>query len=251
MEVEKHITNKQNKHDDIEEKIISEEITNEEESLTKNSLYKTYKSPFKFTFSKRNIIIVSLLLLLGVLIGLKYKYRNEFIVARVNGKAVTRIELWKALEQDGGSQVLDTLITKKLIMEEAEKQGVVVTQQDINLEIQNIENTLLTQGSTLEQALTSQKLSIEQLNEQIKFQKILEGLVGKNTIAVTDEEVDTSLKQVLDAGQKNTPELRDQVKAQLEQAKLSQAMQSYIVNIKKNAKINILNKSFVSTQATP
>ena len=45
--------------------------------------------------------------------------RGLFVVALVNGEPISRIEVIKALEKQGGKATLDSLVTKKLIAQEA------------------------------------------------------------------------------------------------------------------------------------
>ena len=62
--------------------------------------------------------ILILLVIIGIVI-FGYKYRGEFIVATVNGKPVTRLELISELEKQGASKALDSIIVQKLIAEKA------------------------------------------------------------------------------------------------------------------------------------
>ena len=122
-------------------------------------------------------------------------------------------------------------------------QNVSITPQDIETEIQNIETSVSSQGLTLEQALESQGMSRNQLEQQLKVQITLEKLVSKDT-QVTEDEVSEALATLLDSGQEDSPELRAQLKQQLEQTKSSQAMQAYLSDLRQKSEINVLNNKF-------
>ena len=186
------------------------------------------------------MVVLFVLIALGLL---GYMYRGEFIVATVNGKPITRIQLWKSMEQQGGIQTLDALITEELILQKGAEQNIALTQQDIDTEIKSIEDMLSAQGLTLDQALAAQGTSLTQLEHQIRLQMILERLV-KDAVVVTEDEVDKALTTAVEAGQEDTQELRDSIRSQLEQSKLSQAVQGYLATMKQDANVNILNGNF-------
>ncbi len=197
----------------------------------------------KITLNKRNLLLIFSPILLSIVIVLGYRYKSSVIVATVNGKPITRVALWKTLEQQAGARTLDTLVTQELILQEGKNQNVSITPQDIETEIQNIETSVSSQGLTLEQALESQGMSRNQLEQQLKVQITLEKLVSKDT-QVTEDEVSEALATLLDSGQEDSPELRAQLKQQLEQTKSSQAMQAYLSDLRQKSEINVLNNKF-------
>ena len=146
---------------------------------SKDKTNKKNKNSLKITFSRKNLILAFIPLLVSMLIVVGYKYKNEVVLATVNGKPITRLKLWKRLEQQGGAQTLDSLITQELILQEGKEQNIVVSQQVIDEEIGNIEKTVSLQGSTLEQALETQGMSKEEFQNQIKIQILLEKLMFK------------------------------------------------------------------------
>jgi len=88
---------------------------------------------------QRRIVIAALVAILvsglALLVGCGKKGSGEEgdVIAKVNGKAVGRTDLMSALEdQDvqGGGRVLDALVARQLIRQEAEKRGIKVTEAD-------------------------------------------------------------------------------------------------------------------------
>jgi len=74
--------------------------------------------------------------------------------------------------------------------------------------------------------------------EEVRFQKIVEKIVGKD-INVTDQEVSNYLKQNENLLPKdsNTEELKSTVKRRLEQQKMNEKIQSWIESLQDSAKI--------------
>lgn len=63
---------------------------------------------------------------------------NGDVVATVNGDPVTRDQLFQAMYEQGGQEALDQLITRKLIIQEAERLDLTVSDEELDLEIQTI-----------------------------------------------------------------------------------------------------------------
>ncbi len=80
------------------------------------------------------ILLVLALVILGaaaVIISMQY----DPTVAVVNGKKIKRSELYEAMYTEGGRETLDGLVFKQLIMQEAQKRGVTVSDEEIEAEI--------------------------------------------------------------------------------------------------------------------
>ena len=63
---------------------------------------------------------------------------NGDVVATVNGDPITRDQLFQAMYEQGGQEALDQLITRKLIIQEAERLDLTVSEEELDLEIQSI-----------------------------------------------------------------------------------------------------------------
>ncbi len=178
-------------------------------------------------------------LLLLVVVGIfAYAYLRDYIVAAtVNGKTVSRYAVIKELETQSGRKALESIITRKLIDQKAAEKKVEVSQKDIDAEIKKIEANIKAQGGTLAQALEQQGMTSDDLVEQLTLQLKLEKLAGGKTM-VTDKEVDKYLADNADlfpTGGVQPP--KAQVKEQLQQEKSKEAIQKYLEELKKSAKI--------------
>jgi len=185
---------------------------------------------------KRNILIVTVVavILLAVLLA-----RFVLIAALVNGRPISRIAIIQGLEKQYGQTILDNLIDKNLAYQEAGKLKISVSQDEINTELQKIGDVLKNQNITLQDALASQGLTQSQLVEQIRFQKTVEAILTPK-ITVSDQEIKdyfTKNKDVFD--KKATLEsVKDQIKEQLFQEKLTTEYKTWIADLRAKAKIN-------------
>lgn len=190
---------------------------------------------------KRSYIIIALSVL--VLLGLLYLLRSVFVAAMVNGQPITRLSVVRDLEKQSGKQALDTIITKTLITQEAKKEHVTVSQSEIDAEMKKIEDNVKQQGQTLDQVLASQGMDRSGLEDQIRVQKEIEKMLGKN-ITVTDKEVNDYIAKNKDAlgSDPTSQSTKDSVKQQLTQQKLSDKFQTWIQDLKKKAHIDYFVK---------
>lgn len=181
--------------------------------------------------SKWSSLLTGLLAIVLALLFL-YSYKTLFVVARVNNKLISRGELTRELEREAGNEALESLVTKNLILQEARKKGITVDKEEVDAEIKKIEDGLVAQGQTLEDALTFQGWSREQLEEQIKIRKMIEKIFG-DEVEVTEEEIDNYLKE----NEIESPD-REQIKAVIKDQKFSEKFQEWITTLRANAKIN-------------
>lgn len=163
--------------------------------------------------------------------------RGLVIAATVNGSPISRLSVIEELEKQGGKSALDSLITQKLIENEAKKQNIAVSEEELNAEMQKIETQVTAQGGTLEQALAQQGMTVESLRNQVRVQQQMQKLLG-DAVTVTDEEVQkyiTDSKVTIPAGEEAAA--KEQIRDQIRDQKLNQEAQVFITNLRNDAKI--------------
>lgn len=172
-----------------------------------------------------------------ILVGLFF-VKGLFVAAVVNGSPISRLSIIRELERQGGKQALESVINKKLIEHELNKQKISANKEEIDGEIKKIETQIAGQGSTLASALATQGMTEEKLREQITIQKRIEKLLADKT-AVSETEVDTYIKE-----RKLTPpkdvkpaDFRQQITDQLKQQKFQQEAQKWVSGLTAGAKI--------------
>lgn len=191
----------------------------------------------KATRNKKLVKNVKIVVIGIVVLGVLYLAKGLFVAAIVNGVPVSRISLVKELEKQGGSDVLSSLITEKLIFQEASKNKIEVAQEEIDKEISTIEEQLVAQGMDLESALSLQGQTKADLERNLKIRIILEKILA-DKIGVTDQEVKDYFTQnkTLYEG-KTLDEVKSDVTTTLKQQKLSTEYQTWIADLKDKAKI--------------
>ncbi len=178
-------------------------------------LYKKLsKAAENFKKDKRVVKIAVLFIIIAAL----YLGRSLLFAAWVGNRPISRLSLIKELEKQGGKSVLDALIEKSLISQEAAKSRVNISNDAINLEIVNIEELVKKQGTSLEDALAARGQTKKDLFEQIKLQKTIEQIL-KDKIVLSDEE--------LKVGNKD----------EIIQSKLQKEYGKWITELKEKAKI--------------
>lgn len=173
-----------------------------------------------------------------LVIAFAYMIKDEVIVARVNGKAVSRVALIKNLEKQGASQVLEDMVLKILIEQKIKEAGVEVDQAEIDAEIQEVADMLEAQGQSLDDLLEAQNLTLKEVEDQLRLSKGMESVLA-NRIEVTDEEVAAYFEDNQDLlGEGADFEgMKDQIREQIRQSKLANEQQIWLEEIKSESNI--------------
>jgi hypothetical protein len=169
--------------------------------------------------------------------------KGLFIVALVNGEPITRIQIVSELEKQGGKQTLSSLVNKTLILQEAKKKNIQVSQKEIDAATKQIEDSLKSQGQNLDTALAMQGMTRQDLEMQLKLRNLVEKLLA-DKIKVTDKEI----SDYIEANKSTLPtnltesEIKKSVGEQLKQQKIASSSQAWLAELTKNAKINYFLK---------
>src|SRR3989344_3005318 len=187
---------------------------------------------------KREYVVVGVLLIiaaLGVLL-----YRNFLVVGTVNGEAINRLVVLQQLERQQGKDVVNSIVTQILISQEAKKKNIVATEDDINKEIKKIEDNLSKQGQKLDQVLALNGMTQATLRDQVKTQVLIEKLIGKD-IKIADKEIADYIEQnkesLAEGVNTEDQKFREDIREQLRQQKLNEKFQTWLAEVRKNAKI--------------
>lgn len=194
-----------------------------------------FRNKIQNTSIKQRWAAVIILLILVLL----YYYKNLFVVALVNGQPIPRLAVINQLEKDNGKTALDDLVTKTLILQEARKRNITITDKEINDEIKKVEDRVTKSGSNFDEALASQGLTRASLPERIRYSKLLQKLVEKD-VQVTEGDINNFLAQNKASLPKEASgeALKQQAKDSVTQQKQQEKIQELITKLKKDAKIN-------------
>lgn len=220
------------KHDvEEEESMPSVEPLHEEEHEEKKEVM----------ISMRALRIVGAVI---VLLAVAYFSKGLFIAAMVNGSPVSRMEVIHQLEKSGGKSALETLITRKLIVDAVKKQGIKVTDEEVSAEIKKVDAQVQAagQGLTLDAVLLQRGMTRDDLKTQIVLQKQVEKLLG-DKVAVADAEVDKYIadnKITLPKAEEAAD--RAQIKEQIKQQKISSQGQAYVESLRTGSSVSYFVK---------
>lgn len=176
------------------------------------------------------------ILLLAVLVFIG---KSLFIAATVNGSPISRLSIVRQLEKQSGKAALESMIQKKLIETELNKQNITVTEEEVNAEIRLIEQEVSGQGGTLKAALEAQGVTEESLREQITIQKRLEKALS-DKVQVSDADLEALKKQndLKPAEGQSMEDFNKGLKDQLKRQKFQEEAGKWVESLTSNARIN-------------
>ena len=159
-------------------------------------------------------------------------------VARVNGVRITQTQYLQELQRLDRKMVLDGMINRILVYQEAKKRKIIVSQKEIDEEIKKMEDEFKKQKKTFEMGLKEQSLDKNIVIERIKFNKTLEKLIA-NEVKVNEAEIDdfVAKNSATFAQQPMTQEIRNRVREYLRQQKVRTKTKELITSLRKKATI--------------
>lgn len=174
-----------------------------------------------------------------VLLGfLAFYYKSLWIAATVDGHPISRWAIISKLEKLSGKSVLDTMIDDQLINNAANKKNITVGEGDLNKKLDEIKAQVTASGSTLEVALSTASMTLDDLKKQITLQLKAEQLLG-DKLQVSDEELAKYIadnKVTVPSGQEAIT--NDQVRDQIKSEKFNTEIGNFITELRNASKIN-------------
>ncbi|RJR14792.1 hypothetical protein C4579_04195 [Candidatus Microgenomates bacterium] len=195
-------------------------------------MYSMMDQPRKPRFMLLALVVV----VLAIVAALILRNKELFVAATVNGMPIPRWELNDKLTQRFGNQILETMIGERLITAEATKQGVTVSQAELDAKIAEIESTLQGQMS-LDDALELQGITKSEFESQIRVQILIDKLLASE-VSVTASEVDdyiASNSAYLTATE--PAQQRIEAEEQLRSNKTAEKFQVWFADLKEKANI--------------
>ena len=146
----------------------------------------------KKNFNSNRIVIIAavaatvILIAAGVIIKLNYDAKN--VVAVVNGEVISKDDLYQKMFEKTGREALSDLIDKVLLFQEAEAQGVKITDAELDEEIDRLIEEEYGSMDNFYSVLYYYAMSEEQFREEWRVYMIARKLLASE-IEPTDEEV--------------------------------------------------------------
>ena len=152
------------------------------------------------------LMIIFAAIFLGLLLIFATAFTKTETAASVNGEKITKDELDTKLTEMYGADILDSLITNKVIEMEASKQKVKVTGNEIDEELTKLQESYGGEDA-FAAALEQNKVSMDKIREDIEIYLLAEKMI-QPSIDVTDEEMKTYFEE-----NKDSFDQKEQVKA--------------------------------------
>ena len=129
-----------------------------------------------------------------VLVLLAFPFRFLIVPAVVNGQPIFSWQYISQLHQNSGQQVLSQLISEKLVEQEVAKQGIQITETEINQQLSQLEEQFGGESGGLEAVLALQGLGKDEFIKQLRLNLALEKLV-KGTIQISEDDIAQELSE--------------------------------------------------------
>jgi foldase protein PrsA len=212
---------------------LAKKVSKTDLELHEESMNQTFSPMVHASPSRRRLYIGVVVVALVALLA--FALKGYLIAAMVNGQPVSRLEVIGQLEKQGGKQILQSLVTRDLILQEAKKRNVTLSQADIDKDLASIEASYKAQGQTLDQVLKLYGVTKQEVIDQRKPFILLDKMVGAD-VKVTDKEVQDFIAKNNESYGGTLK--ADQVKQDLESQALKQKEQDFIDKLQKDAKID-------------
>lgn len=142
----------------------------------------------KFMIGLALVIVVAL----AAIVGTNFSSKSETI-ASVNGDKITSDDLYEIMAAQYGSSIVDTLITNKVIEQEAEKQGVKISADAIEEELDAFIESYGGEES-FNAALEQSGISLDNFKYDIEIYLMTKELMSPD-IKVTEEDMETYFEE--------------------------------------------------------
>lgn len=179
------------------------------------------------------IIIAVLVLLLG---GLLAANKGLLFAAIVNGKPIFSWELNHTLKSRFGAQTLEGMIGERLVYDEAQRNGISVSQEEIDAKRMEVVASVGGEAQFAD-LLTFQGMTRADFESQIRLQLMVQKLLG-NDIEVTEAEIDTYIAENRAMLTATEPaQLRVEARNVILDQKVNEKIQPWFLELKENADV--------------
>ncbi len=133
------------------------------------------------------VYIMILMVAAGTLI-LIYQINNNKIVARVNGEIITKEQFYQAALSIGGAEIIEHIISERLILQEGKKYGIAVSEEEIDDELKKvIEWEFLGMEDYFYQTLNDLGIRVEDVRKDLKIDILLRKII-LSRFSITEED---------------------------------------------------------------
>ncbi|MDQ0976484.1 foldase protein PrsA [Neobacillus niacini] len=143
------------------------------------------------TFIKENkkIVLVIAVLILAIGVSLSFALPKDKAVAKVDGEAINKDELYDVMVEQYGAATVEQLIADKIVASEAKKEKVTITDKELNEEVDKLKESYGGE-EVFNQMLESNNTTVDALKDDLKNYLTIRKLLEPQ-IKITDEELQT------------------------------------------------------------
>lgn len=185
---------------------VEKKTTPRKKTVTKKTTTKKKVLSFKDSILKKlnsNPLVGSILKIVTIVIGIflvvvladyAVQYvRNERSVAVVNGRRISKAEWHRVLEKVSGQAVAESLINDSIVMLEAKKADVKVTQEEIDKRVEQIKEDIGGEDA-FNTAMKAANYELKDLEDNIRIDMYYTKLIGPS-INYSDDDVKAFFEQ--------------------------------------------------------
>lgn len=134
-------------------------------------------------------VLLAAVAIMGLVI-LPQTPQNDRVAAVVNGDPITKQELFDAMYLQNGSEILDQLITRQLIFQEANRIGITISEEEVDEEIDTIiEESFQGEEEEFLMVLEQYGISLEAFREDARL-NLLAAEIALEQVDFTEEDVE-------------------------------------------------------------
>ncbi|NPV70953.1 MAG: foldase [Firmicutes bacterium] len=126
-------------------------------------------------------------IVLALIAGLGVAVYTRSAVLSVNGDRISPDEFYKALQNESGKQVLDRLIIERLVKQEAKRQNIAVSREDVDKEIARIKTQFLS-DEEFKNALKDAGMEMSDLQDVVGLNLLIKKLTLKD-VKITEDDI--------------------------------------------------------------
>ncbi|WHZ01221.1 peptidylprolyl isomerase [Neobacillus sp. YX16] len=142
-----------------------------------------------FIKQNKKLVFVIGVLILAIGVFLSLALSNDKAIAKINGDAISKDELYNVMVKQYGAATVEQLIADKIVASEAKKQNITISDEELNKEVDKLKESYGGEEA-FEQVLASNNTTVDVLKEDLKNYLTMRKLIEPQ-IEITDEELKT------------------------------------------------------------
>ena len=185
---------------------------------------------------------LKLLSLLSALMILIILYKKGVIAPMfINGQAITIRQIYESYKEGGYKGVTDRLLLDKFIDLESKRRNIVITSQEMEVEIKQAEKEALENGKTLNQILNESDQSLSTYEKNLKVRLTIYKILSES-VNIDDQKIDEVIEESgwLFKDDKEAETVREELRKYLIDSSYQKKYQSLIKEAKANFEINYI-----------